>query len=112
MRPYGAIFVGFRSCHVFEVGINAFPQLASRFIVGAAVAIPACSLCINRRLYHIASSRDPLDTAVGRISIPKKILIMTYARHQRYLPVLVDLGIGIGLPVVAMVLRRFLKLLQ
>ncbi len=30
-------------------------HVASRIIVGASVAIPAASLCINRRLYHIAS---------------------------------------------------------
>lgn len=28
--------------------------IASRLMVGTAVAIPAASLCINRRLYHIA----------------------------------------------------------
>lgn len=37
---------------------------------------------------------------------------MTYARYQKYLPVLVDLGIGIGLPAVAIALRRFLKILR
>ena len=30
------------------------PILAIRIILGASVGIPAASLCINRRLYHIA----------------------------------------------------------
>lgn len=37
-------------------------SIASRLIVGIAVAIPAASLCINRRLYKIASCQTPTIT--------------------------------------------------
>jgi len=64
--------------------------IASRLIVGTAVAIPAASLCINRRLYHIAS--------VTTVRINK-------AEKRR--AVMVDLAIGLGLPILEMILREF-----
>jgi pheromone a factor receptor len=58
-------------------------------MVGTTVAIPAASLCINRRLYHIASIR--------RVRITK-----AEKRQQ----VLVDLAIGLGLPILEMIIRK------
>ena len=62
---------------------------ATKFIIGLAVAIPSTSLCINRRLYHIVS----ID------SVTK-----TSAEKKR--DVLVDLAIGLGIPVLEMILRE------
>lgn len=36
---------------------------AARIIVGASMAIPACSLCINRRLYHISQLERTITNA-------------------------------------------------
>ena len=41
--------------HMPDLVLN-IDQLASRILVGGAVAIPAASLCINRRLYKIATA--------------------------------------------------------
>lgn len=64
------------------------PLKATRFMIGSAVAIPAASLCINRRLYYIATANA-----------------VTITKSERRRAVLVDLGIGIGIPVLEMVLR-------
>ncbi|KAJ7611071.1 putative fungal pheromone GPCR, STE3-type [Mycena polygramma] len=63
-------------------------DISTRLIVGIAVAIPAASLCINRRLYKIASC--------STVSITK-------AEKRR--AVLVDLAIGLGIPLVQMPLQ-------
>ncbi len=63
---------------------------ASRLIVGTAVAIPAASLCINRRLYHIASVRS-----------------VTITKAEKRRQIMVDLAIGLGLPILEMILRKF-----
>ncbi|OJT14432.1 Pheromone B alpha 3 receptor [Trametes pubescens] len=57
-------------------------DISSHIIVAVAVAIPASSLCINRRLYKIASVR------AVRIS-----------KAEKRRAVLVDLAIGLGIPV-------------
>jgi len=58
-------------------------------MVASAVAIPAASLCINRRLYQIASVQS-----------------VTKTRAQKRRDVIVDLSIGIGLPIIGMILRE------
>ncbi|KAG2361580.1 pheromone receptor [Suillus spraguei] len=63
-------------------------DISSRLIVGVAVAIPAASLCINRRLYKIAT----LSTTHP-----------TKAHRQR--AVMVDLAIALGIPILQMVLQ-------
>jgi pheromone a factor receptor len=65
--------------------------LAARFMVGASVAIPACSLCINRRLYHIAS-----------------VSSVTKTKAQKRRDIMTDLAIGVGIPVLEMILRKFI----
>jgi len=64
-----------------------FCDISIRIILGGAVAIPAASLCINRRLYNIASVRT---------------VAVTKAERRR--GILVDLAIGLGLPVLEMIL--------
>ena len=61
--------------------------IATKFYVGVSVAIPAIVLCINRRLYMLAS-----PTSI----IPSK------ADENREL--IIDLIIGIGLPIIIMIL--------
>ena len=58
---------------------------ATRVQTALNVAIPACSLCINRRLYKIATVK------AVRIS-----------RSDKRRAVMIDLLIGIGLPLVQM----------
>ncbi|KAF8809921.1 STE3-domain-containing protein [Phlegmacium glaucopus] len=63
-------------------------DISTRLTVGISVGIPAASLCINRRLYKIATCR----TAT-----------ITHAQKRR--AVLVDLAIGLGLPALQMPLQ-------
>ena len=65
-------------------------DISSKFIVGTAVAIPAASLCINRRLYIMASVKSATPT-------------VTKAEKRRQ--IMVDLAIGLGLPIMEMILR-------
>ncbi|KAF7372712.1 STE3-like pheromone receptor [Mycena sanguinolenta] len=63
-------------------------DISTRLMVGIAVAIPASSLCINRRLYKIASCQT---------------VSVTQAEKRR--AVLVDLAIGLGIPLLQMPLQ-------
>ncbi|KIK94946.1 hypothetical protein PAXRUDRAFT_141805 [Paxillus rubicundulus Ve08.2h10] len=75
--------------------INRAPvwcDISTKFIIGSAVAIPASSLCINRRLYHIAS-----------------VSSVTKTRAQKRRDVMVDLAIGLGLPLIEMCLHYIVQ---
>lgn len=61
---------------------------ASRFMIGLSVAIPTASLCINRRLYYIASMKSA-----------------TITEYEKRRANMADLAIGLGIPVLEMVLR-------
>lgn len=67
-------------------------DISTRIQTGVAVAIPACSLCINRRLYHIASVRT-----------------VTVTRAEKRRAILVDLAIGVGIPVIQMALQYIVQ---
>jgi hypothetical protein len=71
---------------------NAF-SIASKFSVGVSVAVSAASLCINRRLYRIACIR-----------------VVTTTKADKRRAMLVDLAIGLGIPVLVMILRMFFSL--
>lgn len=64
-------------------------DISAKIIVGNSVAFPAASLCINRRLYHIA--------CVSRCVPP--------TRGEKLRAVCVDLAIGVGIPIIVMVLQ-------
>ncbi|KAF9484476.1 fungal pheromone STE3G-protein-coupled receptor [Pholiota conissans] len=64
-------------------------DITSRIVIGISVAIPAASLCINHRLYCIASTRGTL---------------LSLYHGEKYRAIMVDLSIGVGLPVLAMIL--------
>ncbi|KAF8145119.1 pheromone A receptor-domain-containing protein [Mycena galopus ATCC 62051] len=63
-------------------------DISTRLMVGIAVAIPAASLCINRRLYKIASCQ-----------------MVSISKVEKRRAVLVDLAIGLGIPLVQMPLQ-------
>ncbi|KAF8629346.1 hypothetical protein AX15_003497 [Amanita polypyramis BW_CC] len=63
-------------------------DISTRLTVAISVAIPAASLCINRRLYKIASCTTALPTAA-----------------QKRRAVLIDLLIGLGIPALQMPLQ-------
>ena len=60
-----------------------------RIQAGLNVAIPAASLCINRRLYKIATA---------------KVVMVTRSDNRR--AVIIDLLIGIGIPILQMIMRE------
>ena len=62
---------------------------ATRVQIALNVAIPACSLCINRRLYKIATM---------------KAAVFTLSEKRR--AVIYDLLIGIGIPILQIVARE------
>jgi pheromone a factor receptor len=64
----------------------------TRIQVGLGVAIPACLLCINRRLYKMAT----LDAAM-----------VTATRAEIRRRIMVDLLIGLGIPILQMVVRKY-----
>ncbi|KAJ7732231.1 pheromone A receptor-domain-containing protein [Mycena maculata] len=63
-------------------------DISTRLTIGISVAIPAASLCINRRLYKIAACQT--------VSITKA---------QKRRAVMVDCAIGVGIPVLQMILQ-------
>lgn len=60
-------------------------------MVGLSVAIPAASLCINRRLYVIASVKSA-----------------TVTKAEKRRAIMIDLSIALGLPVLDMILRMYI----
>ncbi|KAJ7759923.1 pheromone A receptor-domain-containing protein [Mycena metata] len=63
-------------------------DISTRLTVGISVAIPAASLCINRRLYKIAACQTVSTT-----------------KAQKRRAVMVDCAIGVGIPVLQMILQ-------
>ncbi|ETW79704.1 putative B mating type protein [Heterobasidion irregulare TC 32-1] len=63
-------------------------DISTRFMIGTTVAIPAASLCINRRLYNIAS-----------------IKAVTISRKEKQHGIMIDLAIGLGIPILEMILQ-------
>lgn len=72
-----------------SLGVAHHSRAASQFMIASAVAIPAASLCINRRLYHIASVQS-----------------VTKSRAEKRRDVMIDLAIGLGIPALELVLRE------
>ncbi|KAI3595014.1 putative STE3-like pheromone receptor STE3_Mr9 [Moniliophthora roreri] len=61
---------------------------AAKFIIGTTSALPACSLCINRRIYKM------LSTNTFPITRKERIRVLTE-----------ELAIGLGIPIVHMILH-------
>ncbi|KAJ6542964.1 pheromone A receptor-domain-containing protein [Mycena capillaripes] len=70
----------------------AWCDLSTHFVNGFNLAIPACSLCINRRLYQIASVRS-----------------VTKTRAEKRRAILIDLAIGLGLPLLQIPLQYIVQ---
>ena len=62
-------------------------EIATRFNVGVPIAVPAAILCINRRLYLLASQTSLIPS-----------------QTDRNREVIIDLIIGIGLPIIVIAL--------
>jgi pheromone a factor receptor len=71
------------------VFIHSWSPTATRIQVAQNVAIPATSLCINRLLYRVARMKSAVTTD---------------AENRRI--VIVDLLIGVGIPVLQMIARE------
>jgi len=87
------LFLGINSIIWNHNTINWAPvwcDISFRFGIGISVAIPAVVLCINRRLYILAS----VDSALH------------YSAAKRR-EVIIDLAIGIGLPILEIILAFF-----
>jgi hypothetical protein len=85
MRLSGATYVGPSYSGpraTLRIGITA-----TRIIICAQIAIPAAVLCITRRLYHISSLR-----------------VMSRSTAEKRRDVIIDLVIGLGIPVLEMIL--------
>jgi len=67
-------------------------DISIRIQVALNVAIPACSLCITRRLYKIAT---------------RKVMMPTGAEKRR--AVITDVLIGFGIPILQIVLREYAR---
>jgi len=67
-------------------------DITTRLMTGLSVGIPAASLCINRRLYTIASIRS-----------------VTFTKDDRRRAILIDLAIGVGIPVLVMILHYIVQ---
>lgn len=86
-------------------------DIATKFIIGMSIGIPTASLCINRRLYHISSVRT-VTTSKADVSpammprCTKKVFLRVYCCLQKRRAILVDLGIGLGIPVIYMIFRK------
>ncbi|KAF7974532.1 hypothetical protein HWV62_13763 [Athelia sp. TMB] len=63
-------------------------DITSRFMTGMAVGIPCAALCIQRRLYLIATVRS-----------------VTTTKAEKRRAIYVDLAIGVGIPVLEMILQ-------
>jgi pheromone a factor receptor len=72
---------------------SLFLTTATHVQVALGVALPASSLCINRLLYRIATMKSAETT---------------YAENRRI--IIIDLLIGVGIPVLQMVLRECLAI--
>ena len=72
---------------MISTGVLPFVLIATRFSVGISIAVPAAILCINRRLYLLASPTSLIPTQADKIR-----------------ELIIDLVIGIGLPIIVMVL--------
>ncbi|KAF5321186.1 hypothetical protein D9619_001396 [Psilocybe cf. subviscida] len=67
-------------------------DITSRVIIAISVAIPAASLCINHRLYAIAAVRS-----------------VTRTKAEKRRAIMVDLAIGLGLPLIAVALQYIVQ---
>jgi hypothetical protein len=107
LRPSGATYVcPMSTFYAYTDSLTNTP--ASRLTIGIAVALPAASLCINRRLYKIASLQFVSMTReqVCRICVCASHSLDMNSQKQR--DAFVDLCIGLGIPIVQMALRAFL----
>lgn len=86
-------------------------DIATKIMIGAAVGVVAATLCINRRLYYIVSIKSVMRTVaeVSSLSLLSSTLLWCWdgiTLWQKRREVLVDLAIGVGIPIIVMILRE------
>ncbi|PSS11042.1 hypothetical protein PHLCEN_2v3338 [Hermanssonia centrifuga] len=67
-------------------------DITTKFLIGAGVGIPAASLCINRRLYKIAS-----------------VHVTSITRQAKRRAIFIDISIGMGIPIIVMTLHTIVQ---
>ena len=72
-----------------SIGLIHHRLKATRIQIALNVALPACSLCINRRLYKIATMKTVMSTS-----------------SEKRRAVIYDLMIGIGIPFLQVIARE------
>ena len=87
LPPFGATSVRPGVFHAARSSL--IPRKASRIIWAEGHGILAASLVINRRLYKIASTSS-----------------VSITRAQRMRAIYIDLAIGLGIPILAMILSE------
>ncbi|KAI0789239.1 STE3-like pheromone receptor [Abortiporus biennis] len=75
-----------------DIKATVWCDIATKFIIGAGVGIPASSLCINRRLYKIAT-----------------VQAVTISRRERQRAIFIDLAIAGGIPILVMALHYIVQ---
>jgi pheromone a factor receptor len=82
--------------------------IATHLQVALNTAIPAASLCINRRLYHIASISSVTQTRSDVSPLwPPKVLFLSMAQKRR--GIIIDLLIGVGIPILGMIVCVYIS---
>jgi len=108
-RQHGATSVRLLTS-LLSVLISNQPYPAIRVQVAVMVAWPACTLCIVRRLYYIASPTavTTTQTEVRCCTIfgVAKGQLNGQSSEQKRREMIVDLLITIGIPVLQMILRK------
>jgi pheromone a factor receptor len=67
-------------------------DISSRLVIGLSVAIPAAALCITRRLYHITTCEQVMQT-----------------RSDKRRQIIQDLLIALGIPLLEMVICTYIS---
>lgn len=86
--------------------LSETPRLASHIGVGSGKAIPACSLAITRRLYHITSHRNLVTTKKNVSVICKSKTRYVLIEFQKIKEICIDLFLCLGIPVISMSLCK------
>ena len=68
------------------MSLTTLRPTATRIQTGLNAALPACSLCINRRLYKIATTKS-----------------VVFSPSERRRAMIYDILIGVGIPILQMI---------
>jgi hypothetical protein len=81
-------------------------MLVAHFFVASNFGTPVAALCITRRLYLITTAAGSLSFTKAEVcSSPKFYHFVALIFLQKYRAVVIDLAIGLGIPLIGVVLR-------